>query len=156
MLKIYKIVLILILTMTGLAGYDDTYSETLEKRINIYNKENVVVQVEAEIADTPEERMRGLMFRKSLGQKEGMFFVFPQEGFKGFWMKNTYIPLDIIFISEDLKVSSIVKDARPCKGDHCRTYKSEYPVKYALEVNSRFADQYGIIEGMRIEILPQR
>lgn len=154
MLKRYKIVLILILTVAGLAGYDDTYPETLEKRINIYNKENVVVQVEVEVADTPEERMRGLMFRKILGQKEGMFFVFPQEGFKGFWMKNTYIPLDIIFISEDLKVSSIVKDARPCRSDRCTTYKSEHPAKYVLEVNSGFADQYGIVEGMRIEILP--
>ncbi|MEE8424126.1 MAG: DUF192 domain-containing protein [Thermodesulfobacteriota bacterium] len=153
-MKMYKIILILVLTVAGLAGYDDTYPETLEKRINIYNKGNVVVQVKVEVADTPEERMRGLMFRKSLGQKEGMFFVFPQEGFKGFWMKNTYISLDIIFISEDLKVSSIVKDARPCRGDHCTTYKSEHPVKYALEVNSGLADQYGIIEGMRIEILP--
>ncbi len=150
----YKVILILLLTVAGLAGYNDTYSETLEKRISIYKKGNVVVQVEVEIADTSEERIRGLMFRKSLGQKEGMFFVFPQEGFKGFWMKNTYIPLDIIFISEDLKVSSVVKDARPCKGDHCNTYKSEYPVKYALEVNSGFADQYGIVKGMRIEILP--
>ena len=155
MLKKYQIILILVLTVATLAGYNDTYSETLKKRINIYNKENVVVQVDVEIADTPEERMRGLMFRKSLGQKEGMLFVFPEEGFKGFWMKNTYIPLDIIFISEDLKVSSIVKDARPCNSNHCQTYKSEYHVKYALEVNSRFADQYGIVEGMRIEILPQ-
>ncbi len=153
-MKMYKIILILILTVAGLARYNDTYPETLGERITFYNKGNVVVQVEVAVADTPEERMRGLMFRKSLGQKEGMFFVFPQEGFKGFWMKNTYIPLDIIFISEDLKVSSVVKDARPCKGDHCNTYKSEYPVKYALEVNSGFADQYGIFEGMRIEILP--
>ncbi len=155
-MKIYKIILILILTVAGLADYNNTYPEALGQRITFYNKGNVVVQVEVAVADTPEERMRGLMFRKSLGQKEGMFFVFPREGFKGFWMKNTYIPLDIIFISEDLKVSSIVKDARPCKGDHCKTYKSEHPVKYALEVNSRFADQYGIVEGMRIEILPQR
>ena len=156
MLKRYKIILILILAVAGLTGYNDVYSETLEKRINIYNKEKVVVQVEVEVADTPEKRMRGLMFRKSLGQKEGMFFIFPQEGFKGFWMKNTYIPLDIIFINEDLTISSIVKDARPCKGNHCKTYQSEYPVKYTLEVNSRFVDQYGLIEGMRIEILPKR
>ncbi len=152
----YRIILILVLTVAGLAGYNDTYPETPGERITFYNKGNVVVQVEVEIADTPEERMRGLMYRRSLGQKEGMFFVFPREGLKGFWMKNTYIPLDIIFINRDLKVSSVAKDARPCTDDHCTTYKSEHPVKYALEVNSGFADRYGIIEGMRIEILPQR
>ena len=140
--------------MTGFAHFDEAYPGTLEKKVNIYNREKVIVQVDVEVADTPQERGRGLMFRESMGQKEGMLFIFQKEGFKGFWMKSTYIPLDIIFINKDFKVASIVKDARPCKDNPCKTYKSKYPVKYALEVNAGFVNQYGIENGTRIEILP--
>ena len=140
--------------MAGFAHFDEAYPGTLEKKINIYNGERVVVQVTVEVADTPQERGRGLMFRESMGQKEGMLFIFQKEGFKGFWMKSTYIPLDIIYINKDFKVASIVKDARPCKENPCKTYKSKYPVKYALEVNAGFANKYGIENGTRIEILP--
>jgi hypothetical protein len=154
MLKRYKIVLILILTVTGFAHFDEALSGDLKKKINIYNGIRVVAQVAAEVADTPQERGRGLMFKESMGEKEGMLFIFQKEGLKGFWMKNTYIPLDIIFINKDFEVASIVKDARPCKDNPCKTYESKYPVKYALEVNAGFANQYGIGNGTRIEILP--
>ena len=73
------------------------------------------VQVQAEIVDTPETIERGLMFRKSLGPNEGMLFVFEQAGFYPFWMKNTLIPLDIIWLDADWRIVSIAASVPPCR-----------------------------------------
>ncbi len=106
------------------------------------------VSVSVEIADSPEEWGRGLMFRESLDG--GMLFVFPDEKERVFWMKNTKIPLDIIFISSDMRVVSIVT-AVPCTEDPCSTYPSKVPAKYVVEVNAGFADKNGITEGTIID-----
>ena len=71
------------------------------------------VTVRAEIADDPQERNRGLMYRQALGEREGMLFVFPAPAALSFWMKNTLIPLDIIFIRPDRTILGIVAEAAP-------------------------------------------
>lgn len=87
-----------------------------------------------EIADTPEKRKKGLMFRKTLCEECGMLFIFEYAQKYGFWMKNVWIPLDIIFIDKKGIIVDLI-NAEPCKSKDCDIY---YPVKkalYVLEVN---------------------
>jgi len=102
------------------------------------------ILIDVEVADKEEERMQGLMYRYSLAGNQGMFFIFPEEEYRSFWMKNTYIPLDIIYISSDKKIVSIQKYTQPRS-----TYSlpSEKPAKYVLEVNAGFADKHNINPG---------
>lgn len=109
------------------------------------------IKVNAEIADSPEERAAGLMFRKFLDEDSGMLFIFDDEKTRSFWMKNTLIPLDIIFISRDFEIVDI-KYAVPCKEDPCVIYISKNPAKYVLEVNSNFTIKNGIAMGDAISV----
>lgn len=110
---------------------------------------NVIVNVE--IADDAEERALGLMFREFLDDKNGMFFVFDYEDFHSFWMKNTLIPLDIIFISENFEIVDIIY-AEPCKTDQCESYKPVKAAKYVLEVNGNFTINNDIKIGNKIKV----
>jgi len=109
------------------------------------------IQVNVEIADTPAERTKGLMFRQFLEEDSGMLFIFENEDYYGFWMKNTLIPLDMIFISESLEIVDI-KHAIPCTEDPCGNYVPTRPAKYVLEVNSEFTTGHNIIIGNNILI----
>ena len=71
------------------------------------------VVIDAEVAATPEERRIGLMWRKEMGERQGMLFLFPDESELSFWMKNTLIPLDMVFITADRKVLGVVEQATP-------------------------------------------
>jgi hypothetical protein len=102
-----------------------------------------------EIANTEKERQTGLMFRESLCDDCGMLFVFEQEGLYGFWMKNTLIPLDIIFIDADFDVVDIFH-AVPCAGNVCDSYTPRQKALYVLEVNgNRFNET---IIGKKVKI----
>jgi len=122
------------------------------KEIEIQTRDRSVI-INAEIADTEEKRERGLMFRKSLGKNDGMLFVFDDERHVTFWMKNTLIPLDIIFISSNGTINEIKENVQPCLAELCELYPSTYPVKYVLEVNANFTRINGISIGDRIRFL---
>jgi uncharacterized membrane protein (UPF0127 family) len=99
----------------------------------------------AEICETPEQRTRGLMFRESMGAREGMLFVFDQETQHFFWMKNTLIPLDIIWINKDKRVVHIEKDVQPCiTGEECVKIKSNEPAQYVLELIAGSAEKINL------------
>ncbi len=89
-----------------------------------------------EVVEDTETRAQGLMFREKLLLNHGMFFVFEQEKFHRFWMKNTSIPLDIIWISKDQKVVD-VQTVKPCKTKTCPSYVPLGMAKYVLEVNAK-------------------
>ena len=101
------------------------------------------VNILAKIADDDNERANGLMFQDALGKNEGMLFVFDDEKTRHFWMKNTLIPLDMIFIDKDLKVIDI-QSAEPCAADPCSIYISGKPARYVVEVNKGFSKNNGI------------
>ncbi len=105
-----------------------------------------IVQVDVEIARTQEELSRGLMDRPTLGENEGMLFIFSDSAPRSFWMRNTLIPLDIIFISSETKIVKILT-AVPCTSEKCPLYDSELPAQYVLEVNAGFVEKHGIREG---------
>ena len=117
-----------------------------EVKLSIGNSGKVV---NAEVVDTYADRMNGLMFREELGEFDGMFFIFEDEVTRSFWMKNTLIPLDIIFLDSDMTVVKI-QHAQPCEADPCPTFSSESPSKYVLEVNLGFSEKYDLNVGNRI------
>lgn len=114
--------------------------------------ENGPVRVYVEIADTPETRQQGLMFRESLEPDEGMLFIFDSEAEQVFWMKNTIIPLDMIFVNGSMEVVSI-QEAVPCREDPCTLYPSGKPAKYVVETNYGFSETNGIEEGTKVRIV---
>lgn len=94
-----------------------------------------------EIADTPRERSRGLMGREHLAEDRGMFFIFEKSDNHPFWMKNTYIPLDIIFFNEDLRVVGIIENTVP---EDLSMLSIGVKSRYALEVPAGSARKFGI------------
>ena len=110
------------------------------------------VQVQAEIVDTPETIERGLMFRKSLGPNEGMLFMFEHSGFYPFWMKNTLIPLDIVWIDERWRVVSVAESVPPCRADPCPTYPPAGNARYVVEVAAGFARTHRVARGDQLKV----
>lgn len=102
-----------------------------------------------EIASTPSQRTKGLMFRKSMGADRGMIFIFPEEKHQGFWMKNTYIPLDMIFVSSDFEVIGVSHNAQPLT-----EARREVPgvSQYVIELNGGVAKKLGIKKGDRVKL----
>jgi uncharacterized membrane protein (UPF0127 family) len=109
------------------------------------------ISVKAEIAKNFYERQRGLMFRNSLAENEGMLFIFADEKTLSFWMKNVKFPLDLIFISGEKKIVDIKRNFKPCLIKNCLSYVSAEPAKFVLEVNAGFADKNGIKLSDKIE-----
>jgi uncharacterized membrane protein (UPF0127 family) len=108
------------------------------------------VSIKAEIANTVLTKTKGLMFRKSLPESEGMIFIFDNEDYHSFWMMNMSFPLDIIWINSEKKVVYMVKDAKPC-GLICKDfYVPEEKAKYVLEVNANFTTKNKIKTGTKV------
>lgn len=101
-----------------------------------------------EIAETDEERAKGLMNRESLAANSGMWFVFPQMGSEKFWMKDTLIPLDLIFVDNNMKVVHVIKNA-PAMSTEILSSPASF--QYVLEVNAGTADNKGIAVGDTVE-----
>ncbi|MDB4973210.1 MAG: hypothetical protein JWN48_1551 [Myxococcaceae bacterium] len=99
------------------------------------------ITLKVEVASTDPQRQTGMMFRESMGDDEGMLFVFSTERHNSFWMHNTLIPLDMLFIDSDWKVVGVVADATP-QTDDPRGVPSMS--QYVLEVNAGFAARHGI------------
>ena len=105
-----------------------------------------------EIADSKEERAKGLMFREELCSDCGMLFVYEESGDYKFWMKNTLIPLDIIWWDSDYRVIHIA-EAVPCVTDECELYGPDLDSTYILEVNSGVAKEIGLEIGEGLELV---
>jgi uncharacterized protein len=102
-----------------------------------------------ELAVTPEQQEKGLMHRKSLNKGTGMLFVFDTDQMRFFWMKNTYIPLDLVFVTSKFEVVNIFHYAKPLDES---TMSSTLPVKYVLEINAGDADRCRIRVGSKVLI----
>ena len=104
--------------------------------------------IQIQIADNDDERAEGLMWRKFMPENEGMLFIFDDQEPLTFWMKNTYIPLDMVFADKSGNIVSIYPEATPLSEASIRSMK---PAKYVVEVNGGFCATYGIIPGDKIE-----
>lgn len=109
------------------------------------------VMFKVELAKTPAEQAKGLMYRAELPEDHGMLFFFERDAPRTFWMKNTLIPLDMIFINSELKVVEVKANVPPCREDPCPTYPS-VPAMYVLEINGGLAEKKGIKVGSMVSL----
>jgi len=106
-----------------------------------------IVKVNIEIADNDAERQMGLMNRSFMNNSQAMLFIFDMEEPQAFWMKNTIIPLDIIYVNSNKEIVSIAANTEPYSE---KSLPSTGPAIYVVEVNGGFCDQYGIAAGTKI------
>lgn len=109
---------------------------------------------QVELAMDEPSRVRGLMFRDQLPEQQGMLFVFPNQQPQAFWMKNTKIPLDIIYFDADLNLVSVAAGASPCRTSTCPAYPSKGPARFVLELNAGHAQRLGLKPGDRLALSP--
>ncbi|WP_299125328.1 DUF192 domain-containing protein [uncultured Winogradskyella sp.] len=112
------------------------------------DSDSIIKTLDIEIADNEYETQTGLMYRTKLKTNHGMLFIFPDEDFRSFYMKNTKIPLDIIYIDTNKTIVSVQKDAQPFDET---SLPSDSPAKYVLEINSGLFDEWQIKVGDIIE-----
>ena len=106
------------------------------------------VTIDIEIADDDASREQGLMYRTTMREEQGMLFVFFEDGFKSFWMKNTVLPLDIMFLNANNEITTIHRNTTPFSEQE---YPSSGPARYVIEVVGGFADRHNIRVGNTIQ-----
>ena len=110
-------------------------------------------RVRAELADTPERRRTGLMFRDALAPDGGMLLAFPEDDFHGIWMKNCRIALDLLWLDAGGGVVDVVEAAPPCSADPCDSYQPHQPARSVLELPAGTARREGLARGSRLQVL---
>jgi hypothetical protein len=108
---------------------------------------DTISKIEIEIADDDQQRELGLMMRRDMKEDNGMLFIFPYETLQAFWMKNTIIPLDILYVNSQNEIVKIYKNTEPYSE---KSLPSGKPSLYVVEVNGGYTDKYGIKEGNKI------
>ncbi len=116
--------------------------------ISADGKNSVIKKIDIELALDDSERTQGLMYRKSMDDGKGMLFIFDREEMQSFWMKNTIIPLDIMYVNSDFKIVKIFKNTVPFSEI---SLPSDRPAIYVVEVAGGFSDRYKIKEGDKIK-----
>lgn len=125
-----------------------TFSKEATLTITKAKDSTLALQLDIEIAETEYETQTGLMDRDSMEENQGMLFIFPDVSMHSFYMKNTKIALDLLYIDDNLKIVSFKKNAKPLDES---SLSSEVPVQYVLEINAGLADKYGLEVGDRIQ-----
>jgi len=118
----------------------------------VLHTKNSDLEVTVEIADTKAKREKGLVGRTKLEDGHGMWFVFQDSAPRTFWMKNTLMPLDVLFFDKDKKVVRLIEAMNPCTTPVCALYKSEVPASYALELPVGYVKAKGISLGNTVEV----
>jgi uncharacterized membrane protein (UPF0127 family) len=106
--------------------------------------------IAVEIAANDETRSQGLMYRDTLANDRGMIFLFPTTGEYPFWMKNTLIPLDMIWIDDQKTIAHVSENVQPCKADPCPSYPPNAKARYVLELAAGVARQHHLAAGQRV------
>ncbi len=133
------VLLAMMLALTGCFSFSDGTKEL------VLNTSDGVHTYKVEIADSKEERTKGLMDRESLNKDAGMFFVYEEPNPKmAFWMPNMNFSLDMIFFDKDMKVVDYFKEVPPCETESCPHYVPSVVSQYVLEVNSGTIDEIGL------------
>lgn len=131
------------MTLSGCASGNGTWVELAGQRYVV------------EVADDDAERARGLMFREELPADRGMLFLHEREEPQAYWMKNTKIPLDILYFDSQRRLVSQQRDVPPCSlGDGCPPYPSTGPARYVLELNAGQAARIGLQDGAELTFGP--
>ncbi len=145
-LLVFAIVLVSCKTESKQALKTETISFTKEGELTVMSTEtdSIKANFDIEIAETEYETQTGLMYRKSMKEDRGMLFIQPTESLQYFYMKNTEISLDIIYINSGMKIVSFQKNAEPFNEN---TLPSNAPAKYVFEINAGLSEQLGLQVG---------
>lgn len=128
----------------------DPYKFRMDGELAFLSEEgDTISTIEIEIAEDHESRMRGMMYRTAMKENRGMFFVFPYEGPQSFWMKNTPLALDMLFINKRFEIVKIHENTAPYS---TQSYPSDRPATYVLEVNAGYCGKYGIEQGDKVAV----
>lgn len=146
---IFQTIVLSLLTLIGACYRPETRQPTASAPISIVNHEPLVqiltqaglLTFEVEIAKTAREREKGLMNRDALPQNKGMIFLFEEENIHTFWMKNTFIPLDLIFFDKNWFVVGLIENMKPLSADSRSIGRAS---QYVLEVNAGLIKKEGI------------
>lgn len=106
-----------------------------------------------EVADTQMKQAMGMMFRKTVADDFGMLFVYGEEDYHGFWMKNCFVHLDIIYLNKDKQVVDMFVNVPPCKKDPCKSYRTSVPAQYVLELRANRTKELKLKEGDTISFI---
>jgi uncharacterized membrane protein (UPF0127 family) len=139
-----------VLVAATCAGKKSEPKASPEPTVFLENSAGSEVRVRVEVARTPEERRLGLMHRQGLDKGSGMLFVFEEPDVQTFWMKNTLISLDMIFIGEDMRVVGVVERTEPMSLKPC--FVDELS-QYVLEVEAGFAEKHAISAGTKVRFV---
>lgn len=131
-------------TIQGYTAFDFTKHGELTF---ITKDDKFLSKIDVEIADDDSKRETGLMYRDRMKMNQGMLFIFPAQQYQSFWMHNTQLPLDMIFVNKNLDVVTIHKDTTPFSD---QTYSSTRPALYVVEVNAGYCDMNNISVGNKI------
>ena len=143
------VVTVCMLLLSAVTAAQDDLDAAFEKDVLIIHASNhACYRFDIYIAATTEQRNRGLMFVRSLPETTGMLFLYDFDAYLSMWMKNTYIPLDILFVRADGTVSSIAHETEPLS---LRSIAALEPVRYVLELNAGVAEKLFIDQYSRLE-----
>lgn len=141
-----------------LSACNNTPSRTIKEASVVFKKEaslrifnlsgELIKEYDIELADTPYERQTGLMYRTEMNSNNGMLFIFEDSAIRSYYMKNTLISLDLIFLNESLEIISICKNTTP---NDESSIPSLAPAKYVLELRSGQSELHQFTEGMKIK-----
>ena len=153
-------ILVLILALIGFPQCKQKKPTPVEEKKITFKKEGylsivsndgyTIAQFEIEIADTPYDRQTGLMYRDELTAEKGMLFIFEKSEMRSFYMKNTYIPLDLIFIDHKMNITHVHSNAKPFE---TKSISSKFPAKYVLEITAGLSEKLNIKNGMKINYI---
>jgi uncharacterized membrane protein (UPF0127 family) len=124
-----------------------THAGALETEISVGS-----ARFQVELARSHTERQRGLMFRSHLPKGHGMLFIQPKAAPAAFWMKNTYLHLDLLYFDGDGRLQEIFANVPPCVTPRCPIYASQGPIKYILEINGGSAARLGLSSGDHLRL----
>ncbi|MDA9843898.1 DUF192 domain-containing protein [Flavobacteriaceae bacterium] len=154
----FLISLFTLLALSIIQCNDNLKSKTIIEKKIVFQKEGelvlintqdeIIANFDIEIAETPYEQQTGLMYRNSLSQKNGMLFIFESSEIRSFYMKNTQIPLDLIFINDQFEIVSIYPNAKPYDQS---AITSKIAAQYILEINAGQSEQLKLKKGMKIK-----
>ncbi len=138
------------LAVMGLLTMAPAFADSVFEHASLkIETKNGPVALDVEVADTEKKREHGLMFRRSLPGKGGMIFLFEEEHPISMWMKNTYIPLDMVFIGDDWRIKHIVREAEPLSDE---IIHSVYPASRVLEIGGGEAAKLGLAPGDKVSL----
>lgn len=137
-----RLLLALIFANTALANAE------LETGLVHFTNQNLSIEVE--IAANQQQRETGLMNRQSLPVNKGMLFVYNDQALRGVWMKNTLLPLDVLFLNHKAEIVAMLPDLQPCRQNPCPIYSSQLPATYMLEVNAGFINNHQLKIGQAL------